>query len=74
MPGRRRMASGERIAGCAADWLARLDGPDGSAAIQADFESWCRADPLHFTAYMRLLGVWNRLDTLRASGRLPTRP
>lgn len=68
------MASGERIAGCAADWLARLDGPDASAAIQADFESWCRADPLHLTAYMRLLGIWNRLDTLRASGRLPTRP
>jgi ferric-dicitrate binding protein FerR (iron transport regulator) len=68
------MASGEQIEGCAADWLARLDRSDASAAMQADFELWCRADPLHFKAYLRLLGVWNRLDTLQASGRLPTRP
>jgi ferric-dicitrate binding protein FerR (iron transport regulator) len=68
------MASGERIEGCAADWLARLDRSNASATIQADFELWCGADPLHFTAYLRLLGVWNRLDTLQASGRLPTRP
>jgi ferric-dicitrate binding protein FerR (iron transport regulator) len=59
------VASGERIEGCAADWLARLDRPDASAAIHADFEVWCRADPLHLTAYLRLLGVWNRLDGLR---------
>jgi ferric-dicitrate binding protein FerR (iron transport regulator) len=68
------MASGERIEGRAADWLARLDRPHPSATIQADFELWCQADPLHVKAYLRLLGVWNRLDTLQTAGRLPTRP
>jgi ferric-dicitrate binding protein FerR (iron transport regulator) len=74
MPGRRRVASGERIEGRAANWLARLDGANPSATIQADFELWCRSDPLHFEAYLRLLRVWNRLDTLQTAGRLPTRP
>lgn len=64
------MASGERTEGCAADWLARLDRPDAPAASRAEFEVWCRADPLHLLAYLRLLGVWNRLDGLR----LPTMP
>jgi ferric-dicitrate binding protein FerR (iron transport regulator) len=63
------MASGERTAGCAADWLARLDRPDASAAMKAEFEDWCRADPMHLLAYLRLLGVWNRLDSLRIRSR-----
>lgn len=70
MPGNRRMASGERTEGCAADWLARLDRPDAPAAMRAEFEVWCRADPLHLNAYLRMLSVWNRLDHLRR----PTRP
>jgi len=64
------MASGERAEARAADWLARLDRADASPAHYADFETWCRADPVHLRAYLRLLGVWNRLDGLR----LPTRP
>jgi ferric-dicitrate binding protein FerR (iron transport regulator) len=63
------MASGERTEGRAADWLARLDRPDAPAAIRAEFEVWCRADPLHLMAYLRLLGVWNRLDSLRSGSR-----
>lgn len=64
------MAAGERIEGCAADWLARLDRSDASAAVKAAFEVWCRADPLHLRVYLQLLGVWNRLDCLRAPGPL----
>lgn len=64
------MASGERTEGSAADWLARLDRPDAPLAIQKEFERWCRANPLHLIAYLRLLGVWNRLDGLRR----PTTP
>lgn len=65
MPGRGHMASGERIEGRAADWLARLDRADTCAAMHADFELWCRIDPRHLAAYLRLLGAWNRLDALR---------
>ena len=77
------MRSDKDIEDLAAQWLARLDRPDAPAAIQADFEVWCRADPRHLTAYLRLLSVWNRLDGLKplagaetaaSSARLPRRP
>lgn len=61
------MSSAKDIEDRAADWLARLDRPDTPAAIEADFELWCRADPRHLNAYLRLLSVWNRLDGLRSS-------
>ena len=61
------MASGEQIEDRAADWLVRLDRADTCAAIHADFEVWCRTDPRHLTAYLRLLSVWNRLESLRLS-------
>lgn len=61
------MAPGEDIEARAADWLAILDQPDSPAAMHAAFEAWCRADPRHLGAYLRLLEVWNRLDALRAS-------
>lgn len=59
------MASGEQIERGAADWLARLDRAHTSAAMQAEFLAWCGADSRHLTSYLRLLGVWNRLDGLR---------
>lgn len=61
------MAPGEDIEARAADWLAILDQPDSPAAMHAAFEAWCRADPRHLAAYLRLLEVWNRLDALKAS-------
>ncbi|MGH8288905.1 MAG: FecR/PupR family sigma factor regulator [Steroidobacteraceae bacterium] len=67
MPGRGHLASGEQIEGRAADWLARLDRAEASAATHADFEVWCRTDPRYLTAYLRLLSVWNRLEGLRLS-------
>jgi ferric-dicitrate binding protein FerR (iron transport regulator) len=64
------MASGKQIEGFAADWLARLDRADISAALHADFELWCRIDPRHLAAYLRLLGAWNRLDALRPTSSI----
>jgi transmembrane sensor len=60
------MAPVEDIEARAADWLARLDQPDVPAAQHTAFEAWCRADPRHLAAYLRLLAVWNRLDALKA--------
>lgn len=76
------MASVDDIEARAADWLARLDRPDAPQAEQAEFEAWCRADPLHLAAYLRLLEVWNRLDALKTeespraadAARLPDSP
>jgi transmembrane sensor len=59
------MASGDGIEVGAADWLARLDGPQASRAEHEAFEAWCRADPRHLAEYLRLLAVWNRLDALK---------
>jgi transmembrane sensor len=62
------MASAESIESCAADWLARLDRSDVPDELHAAFEAWCRAEPRHLEAYLRLLEVWNRLDMLKAPG------
>jgi transmembrane sensor len=59
------MVSSEDIQCRAADWLARLDRPDAPAAEHEAFEAWCRADPRHLAAYLRLLELWNRLDALK---------
>lgn len=66
------MAPGEDIETRAADWLASLDRQDAPAAMHAAFEAWCRADPRHLAAYLRLLEVWNRLDALKSSDRAST--
>lgn len=59
------MAFAEGIEGSAADWLARLDRPEVITGDHETFEAWCRADPRHLAAYLRLLAVWNRLDALK---------
>ncbi|MGH8318847.1 MAG: FecR/PupR family sigma factor regulator [Steroidobacteraceae bacterium] len=66
------MASVEEIEDRAANWLARFDRPDTPPAMHADFEVWCRADPRHLTAYLRVLSLWNRLDVLRSRQSLPS--
>jgi transmembrane sensor len=58
------MPSDEDIEACAAEWLARLDRLEARAAEHEAFEAWCRADPRHLAAYLRLLDAWNRLDVL----------
>jgi len=59
------MSCGDEIEACAADWLARLDRPEVPAGEHEAFEAWCRTDPRHLAAYLRLLAVWNRLDALK---------
>lgn len=59
------MAFADGIEAGAADWLARLDRPDVPVGDHEAFEDWCRADPRHLAAYLRLLAVWNRLDALK---------
>jgi len=49
----------------AADWLARLDRADVPETLRIEFEAWCRANPRHQAAYLRLQEVWERLDGLR---------
>lgn len=61
------MKSDEEIEACAADWLACLERPEVPPAVLVGFEAWCRADPRHLTAYLRLLESWNRLDALRTA-------
>lgn len=60
----RAMASDLDIEIRAADWLARFDRQAPSASDGVEFEGWCRADPRHLAAYLRLMDVWNRLDAL----------
>ena len=60
------VASTEKIDEAAADWIARLDRADPPAELRVDFERWCRADPRHYAAYLRLQHVWGRLDRLNA--------
>lgn len=43
----------------AADWFARMRGPDADAARNA-FETWRRADPANDAAYQRLLQRWEQ--------------
>jgi transmembrane sensor len=59
------MASGDDIETRAADWLARFDRRDLTAAEHEAFETWCRADSRHLAAYLRMLAIWNRLDALK---------
>lgn len=71
------MAPVDDIESSAADWLASLDRPNAAASEHADFEAWCRADPRHLAAYLRLLAVWHRLDALKepaAPAVVPDRP
>jgi ferric-dicitrate binding protein FerR (iron transport regulator) len=60
------MSSGENREVIAADWLARLDAGNASNEVLAEFEAWCRVDSRNLGAYLRLMGVWNRLDALTA--------
>ena len=50
----------------AAEWLAKLDRDDPSAAELADFDQWNAADPRNAAAYARLAATWQALDRIRA--------
>jgi transmembrane sensor len=58
----------------AAEWLARLDRDDQSAADLAAFDQWKNADPRHAAAYARLAATWqalNRIQVVRPSEKEP---
>jgi transmembrane sensor len=50
----------------AADWLARLDRIDPSAADLAAFGRWKATDPRNVAAYARLAATWQALDRIQA--------
>jgi transmembrane sensor len=50
----------------AADWLARLDRDDPSAADLAAFSRWKATDPCNLAAYARLAATWQALDRIQA--------
>jgi transmembrane sensor len=50
----------------AADWLARLDRDDPSAADLAEFGRWKATDPHNVAAYVRLAATWQALDRIQA--------
>jgi transmembrane sensor len=50
----------------AAEWLARLDREDQSAADLAAFDEWKSADPRRAAAYARLAATWQALDRIQA--------
>ena len=50
----------------AAEWLARLDREEQSAADLAAFDAWKSADPRHAAAYARLAATWQALDRIQA--------
>src|SRR5688500_8772247 len=50
----------------AADWLARLQRDDVTAAERAELESWLEQDPAHAVAFARTEFAWERAERLRA--------
>jgi transmembrane sensor len=59
-------AAAEDIRARAADWLARRDRGDWSAADQAALDAWLAESWAHTVAYWRLDAAWNRADRLGA--------
>ena len=52
----------------AADWLARRDSGECSAADQVRFEQWLNESPANRVAFLRLEQVWERSHRLQALG------
>lgn len=63
-----RSARLERIAGAAADWLARREA-GLSTDEQLEFGRWQGADPDHAAAVERLASSWRRMQQPRAKGQ-----
>lgn len=52
----------------AAAWLAQLHGPGRSAAMEADFRAWLKADAEHARAFERATEVWDATGSLDLRG------
>lgn len=51
----------------ASAWLARLQGPMRSAAVEEAFRAWLAGDPAHARAYARVADIW---DVIPGAARL----
>lgn len=58
------MKRSSAIEACAADWIAREDAGNWSAADAAALRLWLEADTAHRVAYLRLHAAWERADRL----------
>lgn len=61
----------EKIDQTAADWIARRDGGQWSAADEAALEQWLNASTRNRVAWLRLNAAWDKADELAAA---PTAP
>lgn len=52
----------------AAAWLAKLYGPERSAALEDDFRSWLGADPEHAAAFEHMTEIWDHLGSVSVGG------
>jgi transmembrane sensor len=67
------MESAEAIEAAAAQWLARQDGGDWTAADQAALDHWLEESTAHTVAYVRLEAAWARADRFKVLGAgIPT--
>lgn len=72
MTAERRTAPDEAVRRQAADWFARLRGPD-AAAIRPQFEIWLNASPDHLPAWRHVEQLWDQSKFLQSSGTARSR-
>ncbi|HEX6866692.1 MAG TPA: DUF4880 domain-containing protein, partial [Caulobacteraceae bacterium] len=63
----------EKIDQTAADWIARRDSGQWSAADEAALEQWLSASTRNRVAWLRLNAAWEKADELSATPARPTR-
>ncbi|QWP77354.1 FecR domain-containing protein [Lysobacter sp. K5869] len=59
-------ASSKQIEGIAAQWLARRESGEWTAAAQAELDDWLARATAHRVAYLRLRAAWTQAERLRA--------
>jgi transmembrane sensor len=52
----------------AAAWIAKLHGPERSAELEADFQSWLKAHADHARAFENLTEIWESLGSVQIGG------
>jgi transmembrane sensor len=60
------MHSSEQVEQRAAEWLAKQDNHELTAAEQGELTRWLDESPAHRVAYIRLAEAWRRLAQLGA--------
>ena len=52
----------------AAAWIAKLHGPERSAELEEDFQSWLKADPENARAFEQVTDVWESIASVNVGG------